>query len=52
MREREREGERERERERERVCEWERGRGISSRLCPVSTEPNIGLEVMNREIIV
>ena len=46
--EREREGERERERARE------QGRGkerISSRLHTVSTESNVGLEPMNREIM-
>ena len=35
-------GERERERGRER---------IPSRFCPVSTEPDVGLDSMNREIM-
>ena len=42
MRETEGAGEGQRERERER---------IPSRLCTVSTEPDVGLELMNREIV-
>ena len=43
-------------RERERVSKQgkgsERGRErIPSRLCPVSTEPDVGLKLMNREIM-
>ena len=48
---------RERERERECVCEWARGSEgdteseAGSRLRAVSTEPHIGLELMNCEIM-
>ena len=44
--------EREREREHRREGEVERkGDRIPSRLCTVSTEPDAGLEFMNREIM-
>ena len=48
--------ERERERERECMCVQGRGRDrgkerIPSRLHTVSTEPNVGLDLMNREIM-
>ena len=41
-------GRAERERQRERESERER---IPSRLCAVSTEPAVGLELMNSEIM-
>ena len=44
------ERERERERERENVCEHEGGADrIPSRLHMIRTEPNVGLELTNRE---
>ena len=44
--------ERERERERDRWGDSEReGERIPSRLCAVSTEPDMGLEPTNREIM-
>ena len=48
---RKREGERERERERESRKGAEReGESILIRLCTVSTEPDAGLKLTNREI--
>ena len=46
--------EREREREREREMQIERGKEkerIPGRLCTVSTEPDVGFNLLNREIM-
>ena len=52
MRERETERERDRERERKQGRGRERGRQrISSMLCNVSTEPDAGLKLRNREVM-
>ena len=51
LREWERQRERERERERERGRGEGEGEGIPSRFCTVSTELNVGLHLMNCEIM-